>query len=180
MPLGCEVARVGVARITPTAHVPARRHKPRARISGHLSLCRYSLRTTISTAMQRCWFRTQAAESFIDFGECPRSLARPTPDERSIRHVPATIPQRDDIRPVGVSYETDVRLLRKIILDVGASHGAVLKPPRGLSQTGSENALGLACTRRLLRTGGIGRPEWIDGIARLIQTLPARGRDPWN
>lgn len=31
--------------------------------------------------------------------------------------------------PVGVSYETDVRLLRKIMLDVGASHGAVLKHP---------------------------------------------------
>jgi small-conductance mechanosensitive channel len=31
--------------------------------------------------------------------------------------------------PVGVSYETDVRILRKILLDVGAAHGAVLKHP---------------------------------------------------
>lgn len=31
--------------------------------------------------------------------------------------------------PIGVSYETDVRLLRKIIHDVGTSHGAVLKHP---------------------------------------------------
>ena len=31
--------------------------------------------------------------------------------------------------PVGVSYETDVRLLRKIMLDVGTAHGAVLKHP---------------------------------------------------
>jgi potassium-dependent mechanosensitive channel len=31
--------------------------------------------------------------------------------------------------PVGVSYETDVRLLRKILLEVGAAHGAVLKHP---------------------------------------------------
>jgi len=31
--------------------------------------------------------------------------------------------------PVGVSYETDVRILRKVLLDVGAAHGAVLKNP---------------------------------------------------
>ncbi len=30
---------------------------------------------------------------------------------------------------VGVSYETDVRILRKVLLDVGAAHGAVLKHP---------------------------------------------------
>lgn len=31
--------------------------------------------------------------------------------------------------PVGVSYDTDVRLLRKIMQEVGSSHGAVLKHP---------------------------------------------------
>ena len=31
--------------------------------------------------------------------------------------------------PVGVSYDTDVRALRTILLDVGAAHGAVLKTP---------------------------------------------------
>jgi small-conductance mechanosensitive channel len=31
--------------------------------------------------------------------------------------------------PVGVSYDTDVRVLRKILLDVGADHGATLKTP---------------------------------------------------
>jgi len=31
--------------------------------------------------------------------------------------------------PVGVSYDTDVRVLRKILLDVGAHHGATLKTP---------------------------------------------------
>jgi potassium-dependent mechanosensitive channel len=30
---------------------------------------------------------------------------------------------------LGVSYDTDVRILRKILLDVGAAHGAVLKHP---------------------------------------------------
>ena len=30
---------------------------------------------------------------------------------------------------LGVSYETDVRILRKVLLDVGAAHGAVLKHP---------------------------------------------------
>jgi potassium-dependent mechanosensitive channel len=30
---------------------------------------------------------------------------------------------------VGVSYETDVRVLRKVLVDVGAAHGAVLKQP---------------------------------------------------
>ena len=31
--------------------------------------------------------------------------------------------------PLGVAYETDVRILRKVLLEVGAVHGAVLKQP---------------------------------------------------